>query len=624
MKFNQPNTYQPGACFDYYKIQSGDVKNTFVLLKQWTDPQLGMEHYRFQQYANGIPVEGAECFEHFKNGSLIYTHAKFGVEFNDQPMHATLTEEQAFDALMDNLPKKYKFAWESPQWEAELQFDFNDPNATYKPTGTLMYALDNFKDVGFKIDGARYKLCYKFTVLCLNPSFNRTYFVNALTGNIWRIDDRNRSDGSATIPGHGSQTIDTQFFGGFVQKNILHTNNGARDVHTKEFKNLNTAWSFTENIKDADDNWGTSQQESTMIHWFTSQSWDFFETRNDRIGMDGQGGVVRVYGSHPTDYYAEYENFDHGEIGTRDYIYCGHDGDGNYSGNAIDIVGHEFTHGVLYHTAGLAPLNEPGALGESFCDIFGVMIETYTRGFVDWTHGEDAGGGTRSLDNPKGDGIYFPDVNDCSNTDIGQPDTYFGDLWHDGNCDNGGIHVNGGVQNFWFFLTATGGTGTNDIGDDYIVQGVGLDDAALITYWSMVNNNGNAWQYSDARANSIAAATQLFGSCSPQEIAVIDAWYAVGIGAFSPCGPNAIEEKWLVNPFSVYPNPSSDKITIAFNNTNEYDISLYAIDGKLIQADKQLQGNYELDVNALSNGVYFIKVQSEGISYQEKIVVAHE
>jgi len=41
----------------------------------------------------------------------------------------------------------------------------------------------------------------------------------------------------------------------------------------------------------------------------------------------------------------------------------------------VDIVAHEFTHGVTQHTAGLAYYNQSGGLNESFSDIFAIMVD---------------------------------------------------------------------------------------------------------------------------------------------------------------------------------------------------------------------------------------------------------
>jgi len=44
----------------------------------------------------------------------------------------------------------------------------------------------------------------------------------------------------------------------------------------------------------------------------------------------------------------------------------------------------------------------------------------------------------------------------------GHPRCYLGTYWYTGAGDNGGVHLNSGVQNWWFYLITEGGTGNND------------------------------------------------------------------------------------------------------------------------------------------------------------------
>ena len=37
-----------------------------------------------------------------------------------------------------------------------------------------------------------------------------------------------------------------------------------------------------------------------------------------------------------------------------------------------------------------------------------------------------------------------------------QPDTYLGTYWYTGTSDNGGVHTNSGVMNYWFIWYQTG------------------------------------------------------------------------------------------------------------------------------------------------------------------------
>ena len=51
---------------------------------------------------------------------------------------------------------------------------------------------------------------------------------------------------------------------------------------------------------------------------------------------------------------------------------------------ALDVAGHEMSHGVIQNTANLEYISQSGALNESFADIFGAMIDR-----DDWKMGED-------------------------------------------------------------------------------------------------------------------------------------------------------------------------------------------------------------------------------------------
>ena len=119
---------------------------------------------------------------------------------------------------------------------------------------------------------------------------------------------------------------------------------------------------------------------------------------------------------------------------------------------------------------------------------------------------------------------------------LGDPDTYMGVNWVPANGpDNGGVHANAGVQNFWYVLLTDGGTGINDNGDAYAVVGVGLTDAAKIAFRNLTIYLTPSSGYSDARFFSIQSAVDLFGGCTSEVEAVTNAWYAVGVGpAYSP------------------------------------------------------------------------------------------
>lgn len=120
--------------------------------------------------------------------------------------------------------------------------------------------------------------------------------------------------------------------------------------------------------------------------------------------------------------------------------------DGNIymQGRALDIIAHEYQHGVTAHTAGLNYNGESGALDEAFSDIFGSLIEGNDPSDLDsefWTIGEngvydpfDLGKNIRSLIGGTSRQAYnMSEKYTCRHSSA---------VPHDDNCDYGRVHAN--------------------------------------------------------------------------------------------------------------------------------------------------------------------------------------
>lgn len=283
-------------------------------------------------------------------------------------------------------------------------------------------------------------------------------------------------------------------------------------------------------------------------------------------------------------------------------------------GNYHDIVSHEFTHGVIRNSSALAREDEPGALNESFADIFGLMAERITvNGEVEtnltWAYGH-SDIFQRYFNNPNAGGRHLKA--DCSGFDLGQPDTYGGLYWTDFDCPgtNGDKHSKGGVQNFWFYLLSEGGSGTNDIGESYSVSGIGETKASKIAYWSMVNEMMTSSQFSDARAGAESAAILLYGECSNEHIQTVNAWHAVGVGEQSACSGASITRLSDPTTFHIYPNPMADQFAIVWDTEKVFDVTLYSIDGKILFIQKGVTSGDFIIPPSISKGIYFVEARS--------------
>ncbi len=255
-------------------------------------------------------------------------------------------------------------------------------------------------------------------------------------------------------------------------------------------------------------------------HWGLEKTYDFYLSQLSRNSFDNAGGLIKSYIHYGIGFNNGYWNSSVITLG---------DGDGSFMSptSSLDFVGHEFTHAVVQYTAGLVYQGESGALNESFADIFGTAIEFYAGTSPNWTMFESntlfAPFYSRSLSNPN---------SGPPSQNWQQPDTYTGTYWVDptGTLDNGGVHTNSGVQNFWFYLLSQGGSGTNDIGNAFSVTGIGINQATQIAYRNLRLQLTSTSNYMSAYYGSLQAAEDLYGANSTQQNAVRAAWYAVGIG----------------------------------------------------------------------------------------------
>jgi bacillolysin len=134
---------------------------------------------------------------------------------------------------------------------------------------------------------------------------------------------------------------------------------------------------------------------------------------------------------------------------------------------ALDVVGHEMTHGVTDKESHLFYFYQSGAINESFSDIWGEMIEHNANPSADpaWQMGEDLSiGAIRSMSNPP---VFGDPDSMTSNNYTCDPSL----------ADNGGVHTNSGVGNKAAYLMINGGTFNGKT-----VTGISINKAAQIYY----------------------------------------------------------------------------------------------------------------------------------------------
>ncbi len=477
----------------------------FKLLKVEKD-QLGFTHTRLNQTYKGFPIESAVWITHSKNH---FIQSMNGLIYSNITANTTvvLSESQALEKAKAHVGA-ISYKWEIPGEEEHLKWESDNTEATYFPKGELVMVAKNFE-----LNASKYRLAYKFNIYAHEPISRDYIFVDAETGEIIAensIIHHADTPGTAVTVYSGEQPIIADSFAG-----QFRLRDASRGLGVRTFDlNNGTSYGAAVDFIDADNIWNNvnPQQDEYAgdTHWGTELCYDYYNLVHGRNSIDNAGFQLNSYIHYSTGYVNAFWD------GSR-MTY----GDGNGAPytplTSIDIAGHELTHGLTNFTANLVYAAESGALNESFSDIFGTAIENYGRpADWDWLMSDDIGAPFRSLSNPNM---------------FGHPDTYFGDFWAPlVGPDYGGVHTNSGVQNYWYYLLVTGGTGVNDIGDAYAVNGIGFTSASAIAFRNLTVYLTPGSDHADARFFGIQSAIDLFGECSVEEKETTNAWYAVGVG----------------------------------------------------------------------------------------------
>ena len=246
----------------------------------------------------------------------------------------------------------------------------------------------------------------------------------------------------------------------------------------------------------------------------SGQVLDLFRSEFGRRSIDGRGGTVSI----TVHYGRDYDNAFWDGI----QLVFG-DGDGQIFERftkPMDVMAHEFTHGVTQFTVGLAYQDQPGALNESISDVFASMAKQralgQTAAEADWLIGEGLFTSTinaKALRSMKEPGTAYDDPQIGRDLQVGSMADY---VYTDD--DSGGVHINSGIPNRAFVLAAL------DIG------GASWEKAGQVWYDTLVNGElGAQASFGSFASATLSSARRLFPSDPSIAEKVNAAWVEVGL-----------------------------------------------------------------------------------------------
>jgi Zn-dependent metalloprotease len=243
-------------------------------------------------------------------------------------------------------------------------------------------------------------------------------------------------------------------------------------------------------------------------------TFDFFWDAYQRSSIDGAGGPLLATVHYGRDYDNAFWNGERMVFG---------DGDGEvfvgFTGS-LTVIAHELTHGVTEHEGGLVYQGQSGALNESISDVFGALTEQHhlaqTVDEGSWLIGAGIftaavqGVALRSLSAP---GTAYDD--DVLGRD---PQPAHMDAYVQTSDDNGGVHINSGIPNHAFYLTARA------------LGGRAWERAGLIWYRTLTSGTvAPTADFSAFAGATLAAAEAEYGEESEEVDAVRMGWTGVGV-----------------------------------------------------------------------------------------------
>ncbi len=295
--------------------------------------QVGMEHVRFRQTHQGVPITGGEVIVHLRGSGVVAANAKAVVDFGDVEVTPRISPQRVAEIASELLTEEMGVIGATLS-EPRLEL-LNKGHLSQRTSATRLAWFIEARKVNLRefiwIDALAGKKLLQFSQL---------------------TDAKDRKIYDADDPGDG--VYDT------LPGALVRSEGGA----------------------------ATGDSDTDLAYTYSGDTYDYFFTEHGRDSYDDAGATL-VSSVHfcPDAGSCPFANaFWNGS----QMVY----GDGFPV--ADDVVAHELTHAVTERTANLFYYMQSGALNESYSDIFGETVDLTNTGGAGgaenrWLLGEDIG-----------------------------------------------------------------------------------------------------------------------------------------------------------------------------------------------------------------------------------------
>lgn len=520
------------------ELQLRQPESEFKMIRQSIDKK-GVTHTRLAQYYQDLPVYGTEVIVHSKEKEVLLFNGRYFATPKitsttpklsaDQAIQISQTDLAKASVLIEFTPQIEELAGEPQVSKKELCIYFSDPAGKQAHLAyEILTSANPLEKWTYIIDAQTGDILKKYNRVCTldhnhgeedhhhninwsKLSLPKAASANTLadgprTANAVDLSGTNRTINTYEVSGNfylldGSRNMWEGFSpGGDRFSGGIYTATGDNkpldeDFEPKDIASNNNSW---------------NNPAGVSAHFNAGMAYEYFRQTFGRNSINGSGGNIISFINIADDDGGGLDNaFWNGSS-----MFYG-DGDFAFSSlaEALDVAGHEMSHGVIQETSNLEYQGESGALNESYADIFGTMIDR-----DDWLLGEDVvnrqvfrSGALRNMMDPNNGGFS---LNDRGWQPAHVNEQFFGSE------DNGGVHINSGIHNKAFYLVA---------------NQLGRDRAEQIFYKTLDQYLTRSSQFIDARLATIRSAQEEYGNNAAA--AVASAFDQVGIIDGTPTAP---------------------------------------------------------------------------------------
>lgn len=329
---------------EFRKVQRRQKQKEFV-----------REH--FEQYCNGVKIEGAGYNFHYKNGKMYFAHGHY-VDVSSVNTKPSITGHEAMTrfAKYKNIPEKG-----IKDYMAELII----------------------KEISEKTDTLP-ALVYRVYLYADYPQNREIGFIDAHTGSLRMTEpafiDFSAQGTFATRYSGSQQGITHHYQGGYhlvdsTRNAVIHTWNleGRTDISSRV------------ELTDNDNNWTQAEHRFNNndmgldVQWALQGIYDrLYNTHNinsmdDDTDNDGNGFAINAHARYGDNHDNAYW------IPTERVLLFGEGGDDFRSLASVDVVAHEFGHGITHSQIGWNSTIDQRAFNEGMSDIWAVIMEHRVR-----------------------------------------------------------------------------------------------------------------------------------------------------------------------------------------------------------------------------------------------------